>query len=92
MDGGLKLPEPCPVGKHVPVIIHRSRIGGDDSKYRNVCGVCRREIERSGEADPWCTDKQVEEIVAEQMEENRREFEADMEDALHPEWRCPPRG
>lgn len=82
---------PCPPGRHHPAILHRSRRDGDDSKYRNVCGVCGEQIEREDENGIWVTEKQADEYAAEQLAEIREEMEREWEEALHPEWRCPPR-
>ena len=87
-----ELPEPCAPGRHHPAIVHRTRRGGDDSAVRNVCGVCGRQIKNPDEGRPyWVTEQQADEYAAEMAEENRREMEEQWEEALHPEWRCPPR-
>lgn len=80
--------EPCLVGQHVAAVVHRC--GGKDADYYNVCGKCGREIER-GDGEPWATAQQIEDYIGEQIEENRREWEAEQYEALHPEARCPPR-
>jgi hypothetical protein len=71
----------------VPAIIAN---GDDDLAYRNVCAICGWNIERC-EGDPWGTEEQVDEYIAEMVAENRREYEEGLEEAMHPEWRCPPR-
>lgn len=55
-DSGL--PPPCDPEKHQPAILHRSRRGGDDSMYRNFCGICGREILRADESEAWKTEEQ----------------------------------
>jgi hypothetical protein len=57
MSGRIALPEPCPVGEHEPVILHRS--GGASAKLKNACGKCGQEIYRATETgaagDHWAT-------------------------------------
>jgi hypothetical protein len=40
--------------------------------------------------DMFMTDSQIDEYLA-QLKERRIDLELEMEDDLHPEWRCPPR-
>jgi hypothetical protein len=49
----LDLPEACPDGEHLAVIVHRT--GGRDANYWNVCGKCGRQISRM-DGEPWRMD------------------------------------
>ena len=73
--------------RHIPGTAYPPDAEEQDAMWKNVCILCQQSISRSGHGEPWATDAEINEHIAEQQ----AELEAEWEDALHPEWRCPPR-
>lgn len=72
--------------RHVPTVI-----AGGDAAYDNWCVECGERITRDDVKSPWMTEEEAVALALEMKIEAELELDKEEEEALHPEWRCPPR-